>query len=129
VIDAGARTLRMASSGGPPILAFRSDGAVRELDASGVPFGVMEGLTYEELAVDLEAGDTLLMFSDGAYEVHDARDTMLGVDGLVGLLRGRGYPESRFEDIAKAIEEDLLKSSNAIRLADDLTFIEARFTA
>jgi sigma-B regulation protein RsbU (phosphoserine phosphatase) len=128
VIDAKARTLRMASSGGPPILVFRADGEVATLEAQGVPFGIIGDAAYAEVRAEFQVGDCLLMFTDGAYEIHDAREKMLDVDGLVAILRQHGYPAARFEDIAKAVEEDLLKYSNAIRLVDDVTFIEARFT-
>jgi hypothetical protein len=49
---------------------------------------------------------------------------MLGVEGLVRILGGIGYPKHGIQ--ATAVEEELLRFSNAIRLEDDLTFIEAK---
>jgi serine phosphatase RsbU (regulator of sigma subunit) len=59
-------------------------------------------------------------------EVADAGGQMLGIDGLVAMLRGRGYPDSDIQ--MDMLEEELLRYSNAIRLEDDLTLIEIRFT-
>ena len=126
VIDAEQRTIRFASAGGPPVVVVHADGAVEQLESSGLPFGMMEDAAYDETAASLGAKDCLLMFSDGAVEIHNARDEMLGLDGLVRILKGLGYPETPIK--AHAVEEALLKFSNAIRLEDDLTFLEARFS-
>jgi PAS domain S-box-containing protein len=125
VIDADQRTLRLVSAGGPPGLAVRRDGAIEPLDAAGLPFGMMEDATYDETQTRFGEGECLLLFSDGAVEVHDAKDALLGVNGLVRILKGIGYPESGLR--IAAIEEQLLLYSNDIRLPDDLTFIEVRF--
>lgn len=125
VIDAEGRTLRSVSAGGPPSLAMRAGGAVEELGAAGLPFGMMEDADYEEMEARFDEGDTLLLFSDGAVEIHDAEGRMLGTDGLVRILREVGYPGHGLS--ITAIEERLLLFSNDIRLTDDLTFIEVRF--
>ena len=61
-----------------------------------------------------------------AFEIHDAQGQMLGVEGLIRILRSQGYPESGIQ--MKSIEEELLRYSNALRLEDDVTFIEVRFS-
>ena len=43
----------------------------------------------------------------------------------MGILKASGYPESGVR--MAAIEEGLLKFSHAIRLDDDVTFMEVRF--
>ncbi len=125
VIDAQTRTLRWVSAGGPPILAMRTGGKAEPLEASGLPFGMMEDAEYVETEAHFAEGDCLLFFSDGAVEVHNAQEQLLGVDGLVGILQGLGYPQAGLQ--VGAVEEQLLRYSNDIRLPDDLTFIEVRF--
>ena len=66
-----------------------------------------------------------MLFSDGAIEVHNADGKMLDVDGLVAILENHGYPDCSID--MDALEEELLKYSNAIRLEDDLTLIDIRF--
>ena len=82
-------------------------------------------LVIEEVSVEIQEGDSLLLFSDGAVEIQNTDGKMLDIDGLVTILRKQGYPE-RGIDMA-ALEEELLKYSNAIRIEDDLTLIEVRF--
>ncbi len=125
VLDAARRTLRFVSAGGPPGLRVHPNGAMEELEASGFPLGMMEDAAYEEADARFEPGDSLLLFSDGAVEVANAREEMLGIPGLVRILQAAVYPARGLQ--MNAIEKELLLFSNHIRLSDDLTFIEAQF--
>jgi len=82
---------------------------------------------YEEVTSELSEGDSLLLFSDGVFEVHNAQGEILGIDGLIEILKGLGYPAKAIQP--QALEEELLKFSNAIRLEDDVTLIEMRIGA
>ncbi len=53
VVDAKQRTLRFASAGGPPVLVVNSSGAVEPLESSGLPFGIMEDASYEDVTARL----------------------------------------------------------------------------
>ncbi len=74
---------------------------------------------------EIRAGDSLLLFSDGAIEIHDAQGQMLDIDGLVAILRKHGYSSSCIN--MQVLGEELLRFSNAIRLEDDLTLVQVRF--
>ena len=125
VIDAQERTLRWASAGGPSALAIRAGGAFEPLESAGLPFGMMEDAGYEETEARFDKNDCLLFFSDGAVEVCNAQGELLGVEGLVRILKSAGYPTSGLP--IGLIEEQLLLYSNDIRLPDDVTFIEVRW--
>jgi phosphoserine phosphatase RsbU/P len=125
VVDAAARTIRFSSAGGPPVVVFRAGGAIEQIESPGMPFGVMDDSQYEEATAELAAGDTLLLLSDGAFEVHNAQGELLELDGLIRILKTLGYPAISIK--TNAVEEELLKFSNAIRLDDDVTLIEMRF--
>ena len=95
------------------------------LESAGLPLRIMEDASYDEVDTQIHEGDCLLFFSDGAEEVHNAAGEILGLDGLLGILKKQGYPQADIQ--MDAIEEELLIYSNEIRLGDDLTFIEIRF--
>lgn len=125
VIDAKQRTLRFASAGGPPILAMNPSGAVEQLESAGPPFGMMGDTSYDEVTARLMPEDCLLLFSDGAVEIHNTNGEILGVEGLVRILQNSGYPKKDIN--IDAVAEELLRFSNAIRLEDDVAFLEVRF--
>jgi PAS domain S-box-containing protein len=124
LIDLQQGVFRFAGAGGPQVLRMHGDGASECFETAGLPLAIMEDAEYEEVRVELRQGDRLLLFSDGALEISNAAGDMLGLDGLLEMLKKQGYPTA---DIQMAtLEEDLLKYSNGIRLADDLTLIEIR---
>ena len=125
VIDARQRTLRLVSAGGPPGLVARRNGAIEPLEAAGLPFGMMEDADYEETEARFNEAECVLFFSDGAVEVHNAQGELLGVQGIIRILKGAGYPASGLQ--ISSVDEQLLLYSNDIRLPDDVTFIEVRF--
>ncbi len=127
LVDLERRLFRFTGAGGPQVLLAHSDGTRELLDTSGLPLAIMEDAPYEIASAPIQDGDRLLLFSDGAVEVADAAGDLLGVDGLVDILADQGYPQTAIQ--MDALEEALLKYSNAIRLEDDLTFIEVRFNA
>lgn len=124
-IDASDGRLHLSGAGGPSPLVIRSSGAIETVPLSGLPLGVLEEADYGGRDLRLEAGDALLLFTDGAFEIDNADRKILGVDGLIGLLKAMDYPRTPLS--MPALEERLLRYSNAIRLPDDLTLIEERF--
>ncbi|NQU21060.1 MAG: SpoIIE family protein phosphatase [Candidatus Nealsonbacteria bacterium] len=125
LVDVKNHVFRFTGAGGPQVLLMHADGTHECLESPGLPLAVMEDAPYEETTAEVHNGDRLLLFSDGALEVSNAAGKMLEVDGLIGILRKLGYPQAGIQ--MEALEEELLKYSNAIRLDDDLTFIEIRF--
>lgn len=124
VLDVRTGRLVFASAGGPSVVIFRGDESFEEVEAPGLPLGMMEDADYDEVTADLQPGDALLLVSDGAIEIHNAGGEMLGIGGLVRILKAHDYPRASLP--VKAVEDELLRYSDAIRLLDDVTLIEAR---
>jgi sigma-B regulation protein RsbU (phosphoserine phosphatase) len=126
IIDLKQNKLLFSAAGNPPPLVIRKDGEYEQLDCSGLPLGCVEGVAYDETEVQLNGGECVLFFTDGAIEIYNANDKQLGTDGLITILKKLGYPKSvnKFE----IIEEEMLKYSDRIRFDDDLTFLEIRIT-
>ena len=116
----------MAGAGNPPPVLIRHDGKYEQLDCSGLPLGLMEEAAYDETTVAIGEGDCLLMFTDGATEISLPTGGHLDTDGFVAILKDMGYPNSNVT--LAAIEEELLRRSDRIRLDDDLTLLEMRIS-
>ncbi len=81
VLDPISGYLRFANAGhNLPSLCKTDD--VYELRATGMPLGLMPGMTYEEKDVTLEPGDSLLIYSDGLVEAHNPQHEMFGFPRL-----------------------------------------------
>ena len=125
LVDLNEHVFRFAGAGGAQVLLMHADGTYECPESSGLPLAMMEDAPYEEVAVRIQTGDRLLLFSDGAIEVHNVDGKMLDIEGLVAILKQQGYPACSID--MDALEEQLLKYSNSIRLDDDLTIIEVRY--
>jgi serine phosphatase RsbU (regulator of sigma subunit) len=61
-------------------------GDASELRATGMPLGLMPGMAYEEKEAMLEAGDSVLFYTDGLVEAHDPQREMFGIPRLEGFI-------------------------------------------
>jgi serine phosphatase RsbU (regulator of sigma subunit)/anti-sigma regulatory factor (Ser/Thr protein kinase) len=103
----------------------RSGDDVRELRATGMPLGLMPGMPYDVVETTLEAGDTMLLTSDGIAESHSPDGEMFGLDRLVGLV-GRG----RAPDLVAAVLAELDRFCGpGHEQEDDVTMVVVRSTS
>ena len=125
-LDLEKGELRMAGAGNPPPILVRNGNQYEQLACSGLPLGLFEEARYDETVVNIQSGDCLLFFTDGAVEISLSEGGLLNPDGLTEILKGLGYPNSNVT--LAGIEEELLRRSDRIRFDDDLTFLEIRVT-
>lgn len=125
VADLEREQVILVSAGNPFPLFVNESGGFDVVRCSGFPLGMMDDSEYEETVLRIHPGSRLLLFSDGATEVFNSEETLLGGEGLKELLQKMGYPGPHAG--FKEIEEALLRYSNGIRLDDDLTFLEIHY--
>ncbi len=71
---------------------------VRRLEEGGPVVGLLEFAPYGQETVQLDPGDTIVVFSDGVSEAMNAAGEEFGDDRLLacrGLLRGRAHRRRR----------------------------------
>src|SRR5688500_14362637 len=94
ILDQETGLPRYANAGHDlPYRRRTSNGSAEELRATGMPLGLLPGMSYEEKEIGLEGGDTVLFYSDGLVEAHDPQRDMFGfprLQGLVGAHRSDG---------------------------------------
>jgi len=100
-------------------------GRVQELAISGMPLGMFADARHEELALDLEPGDLVALFSDGVSEPFE-RAPGASAPTAVGaaLLEHAGHP-------AQEVAEAVLEAAERIVLdshlePDDRTLVTIR---
>jgi sigma-B regulation protein RsbU (phosphoserine phosphatase) len=80
--------MRIASAGMPGPLLIRR-GECQVLQIPGMPPGLFPQVTYDEVSLKLEPGDTLLFCTDGLTEARNRDDVEFGVEGLQEICRSR----------------------------------------
>ena len=95
-------------------------GGVTELRATGMPLGLMPGMKYEEKKTALDYGESILFYSDGIVEAHDADRRMYGFPRLMQLI-GAYEGEVPLKD---AVLEDLSAfTGTGWEQEDDITMV------
>jgi serine phosphatase RsbU (regulator of sigma subunit)/ketosteroid isomerase-like protein len=86
VLDPKSGRLVYANAGHNLPYCRRQDGLTEELQARGMPLGLMPGMSYEENETTLGPRECVLFYSDGLVEAHDPKGEMFGSLRLKGLV-------------------------------------------
>ncbi len=104
----------------------RTSGGVLELRATGMPLGLMPGMTYEETTYRFADGDLMVLTSDGITEAHNPEGEMYGFARLMGRVGTR----SRDDDMVNSLVGDLESwTGSGWEQEDDITLVVVRRTA
>ncbi len=119
--DNGADVV-LATGGHPLPLVLRADGTVETAGRPGTLLGVILEPEISEERVRLEAGDSLVLYTDGVVEASPT-DEALAPERLAMLLHAQAGRDAG--DIAEAIETAALAVQDG-RLRDDVAVVVLR---
>ena len=101
-------------------------GDADELRARGMPLGLMPRMSYEEKEMVLDAGQGVLLYSDGLVEAHDPEGEMFGFPRLRALVAQHGEERS----LQEALLEELYSFvGEGWEQEDDITLLTLRRSA
>jgi phosphoserine phosphatase RsbU/P len=117
--------LEYIKAGHPSPLLLR-DGKVSELYTEGsFPVGLIAEAEYTSASLQLEPGDTLVLFSDGVTEAQNPDHDLFEVSGLSDALAGQdGVP---VEAVQQVILGAVQKFTRGAPQSDDLTLLVVRY--
>jgi sigma-B regulation protein RsbU (phosphoserine phosphatase) len=124
VLDVETRTLTHVCAGHhPSFLASLSRNVVCEkIGNKGPALGLMSGEIFKRAlkptSVQLQPGDTVIMYTDGLTEVHNARNVEYGDFRMMGTLVGN--LENPYDEVVAALVRDARVFASGI-LHDDVT--------
>ncbi len=117
-----------ANAGHNPPFLFRgaTDRSVIKLRPTGAAIGLTESSTFEEAQVQLQKGDSLLLYTDGATEAGDPGIDEFGEERLEEWMVKHAQlpPKALIKELWRALRT--FTRSNVLR--DDLTLIAAKLT-
>ena len=125
VYEPASRRLTYARAGHPPPLVRRAaNGSIRSLDAVGsYPLGVDESETFQEAFVQLERGDTLLLYTDGITEARGTSDDLFGDERLTRLFH---HQSDRPAELIDRLRAAVRAREHGEAAGDDQTLVAAR---
>jgi phosphoserine phosphatase RsbU/P len=113
VMDVAAGEMCYASAGHPsPLLACRPKRCVAPLDgAQGAALGLMERANYTSKRRAMAAGDFLVLFTDGLYEIDGPLHEPYGLERLPSAIRNRlkMSPSRLFDELLGSIRDFSLR--------------------
>jgi PAS domain S-box-containing protein len=122
--DATCGHLRCIRAGHASPVILRANLQAETIGQSQSALGMWPDVHYIEFQAQLAPGDTLLAFSDGATEIFNSDQNLLGIDGLVNMAQNEisASPEKNLN--LETLAEKLLVYSKQIHLDDDLTLLK-----
>ena len=119
--DVSSGKLTATNAGHSAGIIIDPDGASREWGAThGAALGFMEDLPYKEETVDLEAGQTLFLYTDGVTEAMSPDEELFGLDNLRDLLKGKH--DLKLDQLCTDIEASLAEFQQGEQF-DDITML------
>ena len=119
--DRGSDVIRYASAGHRAYL-IRASGNTKELNATGLPLGVISKDYASKVSnFTLQRGDTVILYTDGVVECRASYGRQLGVKRLVDVVHSSRHKSSRaiFADLHEAV----CRYVDGQPLSDDYTVI------
>jgi serine phosphatase RsbU (regulator of sigma subunit) len=101
-------------------------GEAKELRARGMPLGLMPASSYEEKEIVLDAGQSVLFYSDGLVEAHDPEGQMFSFPRL-RVLVAEHTEEGALEEYL--LEELYSFVGEGWEQEDDITLITLRYSS
>ena len=118
-------TLEFVRAGHPTPLLMRN-GVVSELYCDGsFPIGLVEDATYGSSRIQLEPGDTLLLYTDGVTEAEDKNRNLFQQTRLEEVFRK--YPDASLKTLQDGIFSAVDKFADGASQSDDFTLLAVRY--
>ena len=120
--NAERRLLTYANAGhNRPFLFRPKEGFCTELDAEGLILGIKREVTFEEKSIQLQRGDTLLLYTDGIIEARNVSGEFFGADRLCAVL-GKVHNEQP-EQIVEIILREVTEFIGSTAAEDDISMV------
>jgi serine phosphatase RsbU (regulator of sigma subunit) len=124
VLDIDTQTIEYVNAGQSKPLLQRNH-RVSTLKGPGdrFPLGVREAPQYLPQSAKLQAGDILLLYTDGVTEAMNAREEMFGEDRLQKFFLTLGEKDLGSRGIVDAIKSEIINFAGLEQQHDDLTIV------
>ncbi len=121
VLDPQTGTLQYINAGHNPPLVGRIGGQVEQLESGGFPLGILPMADFEVGEINLEAGESLVIYSDGVSEANNLQEEEFGMERLVQVVNRN--LNSSAAGMRDKIESALSAFTKTAAPNDDITLV------
>lgn len=114
----------LLTNGGMPFPYLVRNGQVSQLEAPGVPLGLLQDAAYDTYPFHLENGDSLILASDGATDALDAEQRIYDLERLLASMRR--HCSLDMAQYVKNVYSDIVEFAGSAELTDDITIVALR---
>jgi sigma-B regulation protein RsbU (phosphoserine phosphatase) len=113
---------RYVNAGHNECVLLRHEGGEAELlKSTGLPLGMLPGMSYEERSFQLAPGDLLVLYSDGVTEAYDEAENEWGDDRLLEVLRP--LRDETAANLVSRVFEEIDRFAGTAPQHDDITLL------
>jgi serine phosphatase RsbU (regulator of sigma subunit) len=126
LLDPRQSTVKVNSAGHGPILWYHRDaGKIENVDAQGIPLGMIPGISYSPgPEIRLASGDVLVLITDGFYEWENREGEQFGINRLKSVI-GESR-DCKPEEIIARLRSRVVEFCGGTKQQDDLTAVLLR---
>lgn len=122
IINSRTGSVIISQAGHPsPLWLKNSIRTVEKISRGGVPIGMMPGMTYDNVTIQLQPGDRLFLYSDGVTECENSSGEMFGEARLESLLVN--LFDDSIKTMIRQVEADIIKWTENDVFEDDVTYL------
>ena len=122
-VGAGSCSIKLSCAGHSPPIVKRAGGTTEAVAISGPLIGVLEAFAIEETEIRLDAGDALIVYTDGVDEARRG-DALFGSARLIDLIAA-APPGATSAEMAQRIEDAALDFGGGVA-RDDIAVLVVR---
>ncbi|HYA64085.1 MAG TPA: PP2C family protein-serine/threonine phosphatase [Candidatus Sulfotelmatobacter sp.] len=117
--DPDTRQLSYVNAGHNAPILRRTNGVVERLESCSVPLGISSTAKFPSAQVALQAGDTLVLFTDGVVEAFNSAGEEFSDARWVNLIRS--LPRLTAQDTLRSLMKNVEDFVGPTRQSDDIT--------
>ena len=122
--DPSTRRLVYVNAGHNSPVVRRTNGGIERLESGGLPFGILREATFIAASVDLQPGDTLVLFTDGVVEAFNSAGEEFTDARWLHLIRD--LPNLPAQATMQYLMQQVGQFVGATRQSDDITCLVLR---
>lgn len=123
VLEPFSGVMKYCNAGHNPPFVFSADqgGEHQPLSRTGMPLGILEGASWQQGIINLNAGDVLVAYTDGITEAQNEQDEFYKDLRLLEIMKSN--LEQPAKVMQEAVFEDITKFRSSSPQLDDMTLV------